>query len=103
VVEFFLVGSRFYGTNREDSDYDYIAEDTPEARQECIKLGLSRLESSPKVRYVGHGFDICLVKNVKKYVEARDQVAKLPNVTNLSKGERHFKLLRTLETLNGMV
>lgn len=96
---FHLVGSRFYGTHREDSDYDFIAEDNEENRRTCVSLGLRRLDS-PYVRYVGHGLDVCLLKNVEKYVQARDLLSQVPNVRKLSKYERHSKLK---EIINGMV
>lgn len=33
MIQFFLTGSRFFGTATEDSDWDYFTEDTPEARK----------------------------------------------------------------------
>jgi len=105
---FYLVGSRFYGMHREDSDYDYVAEDTPENRATCERMGLQRILSSPKVRYGGlsngRSYDVCLYKNVAKYVRARDKVAQLPSIYGWTTDERHAKVLEFLqEDTDGMV
>lgn len=105
---FYLVGSRFFGTHREDSDYDFIAEDNETNRKICEDLGLSRLEPKIPVRYAGEPVDICLVPNVQPYIRARDEIARLPDLANLSKEERHNKIVTLVrkyrqELANGMV
>lgn len=86
----YLVGSRFFGTNRDNSDFDFVGEDTPENRTLCEKLGAKRIES-PFVRYHGKGFDICLVNNIEAQLFARREVKKL-DVNSMSKKERHEKV-----------
>jgi len=89
----YLVGSRFFGTHRDDSDYDYIAEDTPQNRKLCENAGLKRCESR-FVRYTSDTMDVCLASpaDVKAAIYARDRVAELPNVRELTKAERHQKI-----------
>ena len=89
---FYLVGSRFFGTYRPDSDWDFLAENTPERHEDCLRLGLKRLENSPHVRYYGNGLDVCLVDDLERSLKARDIVASSPEIVNLPKNERHQKL-----------
>lgn len=95
-VKFHLVGSRFFGTHRPNSDYDYLAEDIPENHQLCVSMGLKKLDS-PFQRYYGHGVDVCLVSNLDVRLKARDELAKLPNVRQLSKRARHSKLKELID------
>lgn len=88
---FHLVGSRFYGTHRPDSDYDYIAANTPENHRYCVQLGLKKLDSKYE-RYFGHGIDVCLVPNLELSLYARDELAKVEGVQRMTKQERHAKL-----------
>jgi hypothetical protein len=101
---FHLIGSRYYGVNREDSDYDYIAQDTPENRALCESLGMQRVPDDPRVRYYGNKHDVMLyTEDVNKYVKARDELAKRP-VYGLTTDERHALLMEILqEDAHGMV
>lgn len=94
----YLVGSRYFGTHRPDSDIDYIGDDSEENRALCEKSGLKRIDS-PKTRYAGHGNDVCLYPDVTKYVQARDKLAEVPGVRDMSTDERHLKLLEILDAL----
>lgn len=95
---FHLVGSRFFGTDRVDSDYDFIAANTPEVHSECLRLGLKRLDTETN-RYFGHGVDVCLVPNLERSLKARDELASIPNIKDLSKSERHLKLKEIMRGL----
>jgi hypothetical protein len=94
---FHLVGSRFFGTARDDSDWDYIGENTEENRIHCLALGLQQLEN-PR-RFFGHGKDVYLVDNLDLHLYARELVAALPNVQQMDKATRHEKLREILDAL----
>jgi hypothetical protein len=94
-----LVGSRFYNAHREDSDFDYIGENTPEMRRFCLSLGLRRLDQSKHERYWGHGIDVCLVPNLEISLKARDALLKIPNIDKMSKADRHDKLMEVMRAL----
>ena len=83
---FYLVGSRFFGDYRPDSDYDLVGEDTPEIREFLERQGFKRLDSI-HVRYHRDNLDVCLVENLEARLYARDNVDK-----NLPKRERHEKI-----------
>lgn len=105
---FYLVGSRFFGDYREDSDFDFIAEDNEINRRICEDLGLERLQPQIPVRYAAEPLDVCLVPNVQPYIRARDEVARLPDLLNLTKDERHQKIVSLvrqyrMELDNGLV
>lgn len=93
---FYLVGSRFFQTHREDSDIDLIANDTPENRAFLVSKGLECYSNDP-VRYVGFGYDVALFPDVKPYVDARDKLGKAPGVHNLTKRERHRVLSKIVK------
>jgi len=85
---FYLVGSRFYGLHHEDSDWDYVAGDTPENRELCERLGLKRVDGDKDVRYHGAGMDVWLINDVERSVRARDIVAQFPYLSGLTKEQR---------------
>ena len=101
---FYLVGSRFYGTHRDDSDWDYLAENNAKNRERCERMGLQVVPSPPTGgthywgRYQGRTLDILLVDDVMRRVYARDVLAKLPEVKQLSKSERHRRVREIIDT-----
>jgi hypothetical protein len=105
VTMFYLVGSRFYGTHRSDSDWDYLGEECIANRELCESMGL-RLVPSPDTGgthywgyHQGRVYDILLVEDLANRIHARNEVAKLPNVASLTKAERHKKVR---EIINGL-
>ena len=97
---FYLVGSRFFGTHREDSDWDYLGEDTPENRKLCEVLGLKQIPANPQLtRYWNNGIDICLVSNLERSIRARDIAAAMPDIKELTKAERHQRIREIIHGL----
>lgn len=97
---FYLIGSRFFGTHRPDSDWDYVGEKNLENQKLCETLGMKEVPGSPSpsmMRYWGMNHDILLVDDLPRQLRIRDEIARFPN---LSKEERQKKMK---EIANGMV
>jgi|SRR6185436_10977149 len=100
---FHLVGSRFFGTNHENSDWDYFAEKTQENRERCERMGLKEqpVRKSGSVHYWGlyrgRWLDVLLVDDLESKLRARDTLAKLPGVAQLSKSERYQKIREIID------
>jgi hypothetical protein len=69
-----LTGSRFFGNAREDSDYDYLAEYSKENLAELENAGYA----IKGVFLHGPNETIILVKDINKYLEARENLLHLP-------------------------
>jgi hypothetical protein len=102
---FYLVGSRFYGTHRDDSDWDYLGEECFENRELCERMGL-KLVPSPDTGgthywgyFDGRFLDVLLVNDLANRVHARDKVAEIPGVQGLTKAERHKKVREAIDGL----
>lgn len=99
---FYLVGSRFFGTHHENSDWDFLGAKTQENRELCERMGL-REQPPPKSgdvhywgMYQGRWLDILLTSNLEQKIYARDTLAKFPNVSQLNKTERYQKIREIL-------
>lgn len=92
----YLVGSRFFGNHRPDSDWDFIGEDSEENRKFCEGMGLSRLTNTSLVRYHGYAIDVCLVNDIDARLFARDQIALL-DWRKMTKQERHNKIMELVD------
>jgi hypothetical protein len=92
---FYLVGSRFFGTAKKNSDWDYIALDLPKNRELLENLGLKLRKQTPSgaVQYWGQvgdtTVDVCLVTNLEARLYARMRAWEF---RNLPKAERHAKI-----------
>jgi len=69
---FYLVGSRYFGTEHENSDHDYVAQDTPFHREFCENMGMKRVTESKWVKYHGHRVDVLLVQNIESALYGRE-------------------------------
>jgi len=108
--EFYLTGSRFFGTHNENSDWDFFTEDCPEVRKELENLGFVEEQNSysddltNKV-YVHQSARIHVqcVKNVWAKTVIQDCIAELSNeipsfLKNASKSRKKW-LWQTLVNL----
>jgi hypothetical protein len=99
---FYLVGSRFFGAHRENSDWDYFGAKTQENREICERMGLKELPPRKSGslhywgKYQGRWLDVLLVDDLMHKIYARDALAKLPGVEKLSKVERYQKIREIL-------
>lgn len=95
---FYLVGSRFFGTHREDSDWDFFGADTASNRVLLERLGLKQRPTlkSGDIHYWGNyrgrWLDVVLTKALEQRIHARDVLARLPGVKELTKFERYQKI-----------
>lgn len=77
-VEMTLTGSRFFGTERPDSDWDYFAQDSPEARGElehagfiCTAEALSPTSNCRAV-YQSERMHVMLMRNAAQAVAVQE-------------------------------
>lgn len=82
--EFYLTGSRFFGTATEDSDTDFVAEDNPGLRDWLVQQNYESLSSFPGYtgkgatsavyRHEIHNIEILLTSSLAGKLFARDVI-----------------------------
>ena len=92
---FYLIGSRYFGTDTEKSDHDYVAQDTSENRWTCEKFGMKRVTDSKWVKYHGHRVDVLLVLNIESTLYAREMA--FLHCPKADKKARHAYILECIK------
>lgn len=97
-MDLYLTGSRFFGGFREDSDYDYMGQYTPDNLKELLERGFK--VGSVCLFSKDHSEDIFLVNDIDRFVKARDHLLKLP-LSDHPKFKHGYLWMKALEITGG--
>jgi hypothetical protein len=92
---FYLAGSKYFGTDTEKSDTDYVAQDTPFHHELCQKLGMKRVTESKWVKYHSFRVDVLLVLNIESTLYAREMA--FLHCPKADKKTRHAYILEAIK------